>query len=165
MKKNGILITVLIVIVILLLTYVIFFTTFFRSIKTSSEQNAQFPPSNVECFNIFMNAVNSGYADGFKIPPFNFSDISHFKCASKLAFDQYEINGISKDGHSFYVHRDEGGMASSGSDSYFDFCYKKDNVIISSDKIIGHNSHQAGTCVWTENFPSNPTSIYEYNIK
>src|ERR1035437_8410023 len=111
MKKSRILIVALIIIIIALVTYIALYTPFPQSIKISSRQRPQFPPSNVECFNTFMNTVNSGHASGFQIPSFNFPDISHFRCASKLAFDQYEITGISKDGRSFYIHNDEGGMA------------------------------------------------------
>ena len=156
--KKRIFIIILIISLIFLIA-VLFFT------KVLPKQYSSFPPSKVECFDSFMNAVSSGYADGFKIPAFNFSDISSFRCASQVGFNQYEISGIDKSGHSFYLHKDEGGMASSGADGYYDFCYKVDGVVVKSDKIVGRGSHQEGTCIWTLDFPSNLTSMYKYRNK
>jgi hypothetical protein len=166
MKKNRILIIILIVIIIALAALISFGGYFFQFRNTLSKQNSQFPPSNVQCFDSFMNAVNSGYANGFKIPAFNFSDISYFRCASHVGFNQYEISGTDKEGHSFYIHKDEGGMAASGADSVYNLCYKKDNVILNNEKINGRDSvKKTGTCFWTDNFPLNPTSTYEYTPK
>lgn len=140
------------------------FVGLFQS-KKLAKQNSQFPPSNVECFDIFMNAVNSGYANGFKIPSFNFSDISHFKCASEIGFDRYEITGVDKEGHSFYIYKDEGGMAASGSDGRDELCYKKDDVIITNERHVGRDwKSEIATCAWTDKY-LNPTSTYEYNSK
>ena len=153
MKEMKILITVLIIIVIILVTYITF-------------QNLRFPPSNIQCFDSFMETANSGYADGFHIPAFNLSDISYFRCASQTGFDQYEISGIDKEGHSFYVHKDEGGMAASGADTVYNLCYKQDNVITRNEKLNGREPiKEIGTCFWTDNFPSNPTSMYKYSSK
>jgi hypothetical protein len=156
MKKNKILIIVLISIIIILTGYLIIN----KNIKSK-----QFPPSNVECFNNFMWMINGFYVDDFHIPAFNLSDISYFRCASQKGFNQYEISGIDKEGHSFYIHKDQGGMASSGSDSVYNFCYKKDDIVMVNlnYKRNGRESiKQEGTCYWTDNFPSNPVSIYKY---
>ena len=164
MKKNKILVFVLITIIVILIAYIAFGDKLLKFTNISSQK---FPPSNIECFNSFMEIANGGgYVDGFHIPSFNFSDISYFRCASQVGFDQYEISGTDKEGHSFYVHKDEGGMAASGADTIYNLCYKQDNVIIKNEKLNGREPvKQIGTCIWTDNFPSNPTSIYEYNSK
>lgn len=163
--KNKIL--VIFLIIIIFITYIFFSNHFFRPIKIFNKQNSQFPPSNIQCFDSFMETANGGYADGFHIPAFNLSDISYFRCASQTGFDQYEISGIDKEGHSFYVHKDEGGMAPSGADGVYNLCYKKDNTIIRNEKLVGgrESIKETGTCFWTDNFPLNPTSTYEYNSK
>lgn len=156
--KNKKLIKIIIVLFLIGLGVVVFI-----QIQPKEEQ---FPPLNVECFDHFMEIANGGYADGFHIPPFNFEDISYFRCASQPIFNQYEISGIDKDGHTFYVHKDEGGRAPSGSDSVYNLCYKKDNIIIRNDKLHGRETiREIGTCFWTDNFPLNPTSTYEYISK
>ena len=177
MKKNNILITVLIILIVILITYIAFGNNFLKPTKISPKQYQQFPPTNVQCFDHFMEIVATGYADGFNIPQFNFSDISYFRCSSQIGFDQYEVSGIDKEGNSFYIHKDEGGMAPSGADGVYNFCYKKDGVTINNDKlvrIIDSTSTNGmgvrditvkGTCYWTDNFPLNPTSTYEFSSK
>lgn len=164
MKKNKIIITTLIVIIVILIAYISLGNNFLKTTNISSQK---LPPSNVECFNRFMERANGGgYADGFRIPSFNFSDILYFKCASQVGFDQYEISGIDKEGHSFYVHKDEGGMAASGADTIYNLCYKQDNIVIRNDKLNGREPvKEIGTCFWTDNFPSNPTSTYKYSSR
>jgi hypothetical protein len=161
MKKNKILIIILISIIIILISYITFGNKIF---KFTGIEPKQFPPSNVQCFDHFMEIANGGgYADGFHIPSFNLSDISYFRCASSTGFDQYEISGTDIEGHSFYIHKDEGGMAPSGADGVYNLCYKKDNVVIRNDKLVGRESiKEVGTCFWTNNFPSIPTSTYKY---
>ncbi len=157
-KKN---ILIIIFVMILVITYKAYNNDFFGKISISK---SKFPPSNIECFNSFMDRVNSGYSDGFRIPEFNFSDITYFRCASTIGFNQYEITGRDKNGQSFYIHKDEGGMAASGADSIYNFCYKQNDIIIRNEKLYGREpTREAGTCFWTNDFPSEPTSTYEYN--
>ncbi len=164
MNKNRILIISIAIIICIFIGCIVFYNPFLNQAKISSKNNSQFPPSNTLCFDSFTNALNNGYADGFRIPAFNFRDVSHFRCASRLGFDQYEIRATDKEGHSFYIHKDGGGMAASGADTVYNFCYKKDNNIIRNEKLSGREStKEIGTCFWTDNFPSNPTSEYEFN--
>jgi len=153
--------------IIFLLIIFLAFTVFllYRNIP-SIVNGKDFPPKNVECFNHFIDIVDTGYADGFRIPPFRFEDISYFRCASELGFNQYEINGKDKEGNTFYIHKDEGGMAPSGSDGIYNLCYKKNGLIIKSEKLIGRESiKEEGVCDWTLGFPQNPSSIYMYDSK
>jgi hypothetical protein len=54
-------------------------------------------------------------------------------------------------------------MAPSGADGVYNLCYKQDGVTIRNDKLIGRESKkEIGTCSWTNNFPTDPTSSYEY---
>ncbi len=135
-----------------------FTTSLFKKFSAS-----HFPPKNSECFDRFMDVAQTGYADGFHIPQFNSSAVTAFRCASQLGFDQYEITATDTEGHSFYIHKDEGGMAASGADGVYDFCYIQDGKVIKSEKLIGHNPPEAGTCVWTDGFPSAPTSTYSFS--
>lgn len=126
-----------------------------------------FPPSNVACFDGFMNSVEGGYADPeLNVPPFELKDISKFRCASSKGFQQYEVAGIDAAGHTFYVHHSAGGVVASGADSYLDHCYMRDGVLVKSIKLIGRSSEpQEGSCAFDENLPKDPESSYSFGAK
>ncbi len=123
-----------------------------------------FPPVGVGCFDSFMEQAENGYADSaYNLPPFELSKISHFKCSSSKGSSQYEVEGIDTAGNSFYVHRIAGGMAASGADTYFDYCYMQNGTLIASEKLTGRTTREEGTCTYLENYPPDPLSSYEYN--
>ena len=141
----------------LLLLVVAVFLSIPRTVET-------FPPVGVDCFDSFTEQVQNGYANSaYNLPPFEFSGISHFKCASSKGFSQYEIEGMDTAGNSFYVHRIAGGVAASGADTYFDYCYMQNGVLISSEKLIGRTTRSEGTCAYLDNYPPDSLSSYEYN--
>ncbi len=125
-----------------------------------------FPPVGIACFDEFMSIAKSGYADPeLNISPFELHNVSHFRCASKKGFEQYEISGVDNSGHSFYVHHAGGGMAASGADSYLDHCYKKDGVVMKSVKFVGRNgSPQQGSCAFDKDFSVDPESSYDSGL-
>ncbi|MBY0294339.1 hypothetical protein K2Q08_03345 [Patescibacteria group bacterium] len=137
------------------------------SILYTQSKASPFPPSNVACFDVFMDSVEGGYAEPeLNVPPFELKDISKFRCASKKGFEQYEIAGIDTTGHAFYVHHSAGGMAASGADSYLDHCYMRDGVLVKSVKLIGRSSEpQEGSCAFDESFPTDPESSYSFGAK
>lgn len=121
------------------------------------------PPVGVACFDSFMEQAQNGYADSSQnLPTFRLSDISKFRCASSKGFSQYEIAGIDTGGNSFYVHRIAGGLASSGADMYFDYCYIQNGTLITSEKLVGKTTKTEGTCTYLKNYPPDPLSSYEY---
>lgn len=116
------------------------------------------------CFTSFLETSKIGYANGFQIPPFNLKDVTHFKCASKIGFGQYEIEARGKSGRSFFIHKQEGGMAASGADSISNLCFKQDGEILVSEKIVGREGVRSpGSCDWETDYPLNAESIFEYN--
>jgi hypothetical protein len=132
-------------------------------------QQQQFPPKDNECFTRFAEEkqrFDSGTANTDSVfPSFELSHVTEFRCASQIAFDQYEVRGIDTAGHAFYVHNSAGGMAASGGDGHYDYCYNSDNVMIASDRYIGRNGpHQPSVCTWEEGFPDAPRSTYSYHI-
>jgi glycopeptide antibiotics resistance protein len=128
-------------------------------------QIAAFPPMGVTCFDNFSSVVAGGYANpSFNVPEFELKDVTHFRCASARGFEQYEIAGTDRAGHTFYVHHASGGVAASGADSYIDHCSVRDDVIVMSTKSIGRSGmSEPGTCVFTEGFPRDADSIYVFN--
>ncbi len=131
----------------------------------SPRTTEELPPVGVACFDSFMEQVQHGYADSSQnLPTFKLSDISEFRCASSKGFSQYEIAGIDTGGNSFYVHRIVGGLASSGADTYFDYCYIQNGTLITSEKLVGKTTKTEGTCTYLENYPPDPLSSYEYTF-
>lgn len=167
MNKNKIIISISIVVVFVFFLYMLLYTFLFQFSKKFN------PPTGVKCFDMFMGV--SDYPNNSEIPSFDISNISHFKCASWSNYYQYEINGIDKEGHSFYFYNGGGQTAASGVDSHPVTCYKKDGIIIKNDDVSFSGDYLAGgkwerkdgTCAWPQNdLGSRPdSSTYEYNSK
>ncbi len=124
-----------------------------------------FPPVGVACYDSFESVVQSGYADpDMNLPPFELKDVTQFRCTSSKGFEQYEIAGTDRGGHSFYVQHASGGTAASGADGYLDHCYKRDGVIIQSVKIVGRaGASEPGSCVFDDRLPENADSRYDFS--
>jgi hypothetical protein len=163
MRKNKIL---FLIPLILLVTAIVVFSEL--------DRKHSFPPKRVACFDAFMNNLSTNGVGDLYIATsdgstasttFKLSNISHFKCSAQndgSHYDQFEMTATDTEGHSLYVHKDEGGRAASGGDGYYDFCFKKDNKIIIAEKVVGRNNAAPGTCTWTPGFPTNPASNFEY---
>ena len=99
---------------------------------------------SVECVNNTFNVLPRVFNLSVDI-----NDVDRIHCARYLAFRQYEVEGKTVDGRSFYAHSAGGGMAASGADSLRDRCLIVDNVRLISKMVTGRDSKESeGTCQW-----------------
>ena len=137
------------------------------SFAYSKYETSTFPPKkDVFCVDMMQQELATFDQTGFLGSPLTYSDssIMHVRCAAGVGFTQFEISGTTTDGHTFYLHDIQGGIAASGADSISDICYKVDGVVIKNARVTGRmGTPTAPTCSYDTTYLSTAPSQYTFN--
>ncbi len=94
-----------------------------------------------ECISLIQESIeNDRIKDIIKAPLFTSDGITQMRCNLTKGFTQFEVSGVDTEGEDFSIFQTSGGMAASGADSVYNYCYLKNNQQVSGIRITGRQS-------------------------
>lgn len=125
----------------------------------------RYPPEENECFDQMVSSLEAARSyPSVWIPDFTEDGVAMVRCSRARGFISFEVAGTDTSGQDFHLYEKAGGVAASGADSVFDYCYTRSNVVVSHARISGREGKvSSGTCSYAAIGSGGKENTYEFH--